>query len=200
MKSILRAMGATTALAGLVLLVNLTLAQDTKGPPSPDALLKALAVAGQPGPEHKKLEPFVGDWNLTVKLWVDPSQPPVQTTGTVESKWILGGRFVQSAVKIECQGKTFEGLALLGYDSMQKKFTAAKVCGLTGTISQGFATCNASGTKFECTDEACCPLTGQKFMARKEISVESNNRIVVNMFATKENRELKMAEIVFARR
>ena len=49
------------AVLTLALLVGAdqTRAQDSNSPPSPDALLKALAKAGQPGPDHKKLQPFI---------------------------------------------------------------------------------------------------------------------------------------------
>jgi hypothetical protein len=40
----------------------------------------------------------------------------------------MGGRFIQENAKVECHGKTFEGLGLVGYDNGQKKFTAVRVC------------------------------------------------------------------------
>jgi hypothetical protein len=181
-------------------MANRTTAGETKVPESPQALLKALAQAGKPGPEHKKLEPFVGDWNLTVKVWTDPSRPPAEAKGTVQRKWIMDGRFVQESVKVECEGKSFEGMGLLGYDNAQKKFTAVRACGLCGTISYGLVTCNDAGTKFECAREECCPLSGQKIKGRDEIVIESNDRIVVNIFKTINGKEAKVMEIVSTRK
>jgi len=193
-------MGMTAALLlGLVVLVNRGAAQDAKSPPSPQALLKALEEAGKPGPEHRKLQPFVGDWSLSVKVWTDPSQPPAEAKGTAERRWIMGGRFVQENARVECGGKSFEGMALLGYNSGEKKFTSVRVCGLCGTISHGLATCGSAGTKFECVKEECCPLTGQKIKGRDEILIESNDRIVVNVFKTIDNKEVKVMEIVSTR-
>jgi len=201
MKAILKAMGMTAALAlGLVVLAGLTRAQDAKSPPSPEVLLKVLAENGKPGAQHQKLRPFVGDWDLTVKLWTDPSQPPAELKGTVERKWIMGGRFIQESVKGECHGKAFEGMGLLGYDSAQKKFTTVRVCGLCGTISHGLVSCDGSGTKFVCATEECCPLTGQKIQGRDEILVESNDMIVMNIYKTVEGKEAKVMEIVSIRK
>jgi hypothetical protein len=201
MKATVTASALTVALAcGLTILPGLTRAEDAKVPNSPTALLKALAEAGTPGPEHKKLQPFVGDWSLTVKVWTDPSQPPAQSSGTALRKWIMGGRFVQETVKVECNGKTFEGMGLLGYDKAQKKFTTVRACGLCGTISTGLATCSDSGTRFECAKEECCPLTGQKVKGRDEILIESNDRIVVNVFKTIDGHEVKVMEIVSNRK
>jgi hypothetical protein len=183
----------------LTTLPGLLRAQDAKQPPSPQVLLKALEEAGKPGPEHKKLQPLVGDWALTVKLWTDPSQPPAEAKGTVQRKWVMGGRFVQESVQVQCGGKSFEGLGLVGYDSGQKKFTAMKACGLCGTISHGLATCSDSGTRFECVKEECCPVTGQKVKGRDEIVIEGNDRIVVNVFRTINDREVRVMEIVTTR-
>jgi hypothetical protein len=201
MKATVTALALTVALAiGLTALTGRARAEEPKVPESPKALLKALEEAGKPGPEHKKLQPFVGDWTLTVKLWTNPSQPPAEAKGTVERKWIMGGRFVQESVKVECDGKSFEGLGLLGYDKAQKKFTTTRVCGLCGTVSHGLATCSESGRKFECTKEECCPITGQKVKGRDEIVIENNDKIVVNVFKTIEGKELKVMEIVTIRK
>jgi hypothetical protein len=202
MKTILKSLGAAAALALLLgVLLQATQADEPKTPPSPEALLKALAEAGKPGVEHKKLEPFVGQWTFTMKLWTDPEQAPAELKGTIERKWIMDGRFVQETARGECaqSGKTFEGMGLLGYDAAQKKFTAVKACGLCGTISSGLVTCNSTGTRFECVKEECCPLTAQKITARDEVVIESKDRIVVNLYKTINDRELKVGEIVSIR-
>jgi hypothetical protein len=202
MKATVTVLALTVALViGLTGLSGQARAEDAKQPPSPAALLKALAEAGKPGPEHQKLEPFVGDWALTVKMWTDPSQPPAELKGTVQRRWIMGGRFVQESVQGECcEGKTFEGLGLLGYHSGQKKFTTVRACSLCGTISNGLLSCDASGKKFTCATEECCPLSGQKVKGRDEVIIESNDRIVTNVYRTVDGKEVKVMEFVSVRK
>src|SRR5262249_25445915 len=109
MKALLKATGAAAALALLLtLLVPWTQAGGAKAPPSPQELPKARAEAGKPGAEHKKLQPFVGEWAFTMKVWTDPTQPPAELTGRIERKWIMDGRFVQEALRGACakSGKT----------------------------------------------------------------------------------------------
>jgi hypothetical protein len=202
MKAMLKSFGAAAALALLVgVLLAATQAAEPRTPPTPEALLEALAEAGKPGPEHKKLEPFVGHWAFTLKLWTDPSQPPAELKGTIERKWIMDGRFVQETARGTCAktGKSFEGMGLLGYDAAQKKFTGVKACNLTGTLSSGLITCDSSGTRFECVKEECCPLTAQRIKARDEVVIESSDRIVVNLYKTINDREVKVGEIVSIR-
>jgi hypothetical protein len=91
-------------------------------------------------------------------------------------------------------------MGLLGYDRAQKKFTAVKACGLCSTISTGSLTCTDSGKKFECTKEECCPLSGEKVRGRDEVVIESNDRIVVNVFKTIQGKEVKVMEIVSTRK
>jgi hypothetical protein len=202
MRTILKSLVAAVALALLLgVMFQATQADEPKTPPSPEAFLKALAEAGKPGAEHKKLDPFVGQWTFTMKLWTDPNLAPAEFKGTVERKWIMDGRFVQETARAECakSGKTFEGLGLLGYDAAQKKFTFVKACGLCGTISSGLVTCDPSGTRFECVKEECCPLTAQKIKARDEVVIESGDRIVMNLYKTINDRELRVGEMVSIR-
>ena len=45
----------------------------------PDELVKALADAGNHGPEHAILQPLVGNWTYTARFWMDPSKPPLES-------------------------------------------------------------------------------------------------------------------------
>lgn len=191
-------LAAPLALA-LAVVVGGTRADSIPAPPSPATLLKAMADAGQPGPEHKKLEPLIGDWTFTLKMWSAPNQPPAELQGTVKRRWIMGGRFVQESVKGECDGKPFEGMGLWGYDSAQEKFTIVRACGLCGTISSGVNAVDASGTRFECATEGRCPLTGETITGRDEVIIESDDKIVMNVFKNVGGQEVKAMEIVSIR-
>ena len=202
MKTIARFVLAAAALALLVgVLRHAAQADQPKTPPSAEALLKALAEAGKPGPEHMKLQPLVGQWTFTLRFWTDPSQPPAELHGTVDRKWIMDGRFIQETARGTCAktGKTFEGMSLVGYDAAQKKFSLAKACSLTGTLASGLVSCDSTGTRFECVREECCPLTGQKIKGRDELVIENNDRIVLNVYKTFNDREVKVGEMVSIR-
>jgi hypothetical protein len=202
MKKISRFVSAAAALALLCgMLLHMTRAAEPKTPPTPEAFLKALAEAGKPGPEHMKLQPLVGQWTYTMKLWTDPGQPPAEFKGTIERKWIMDGRFIQETARGVCAktGKSVEGMGLVGYDPAQKKFSIVKACSLCGTISSGLVSCDSTGTRFECVKEECCPLTAQKIKGRDELVIESNDRIVLNVYKTFNDREVKVGEMVSIR-
>jgi len=39
-------------------------------------MMKKMEAAGTPGPAHKALEAFVGNWKAEVKCWHEPGGPP----------------------------------------------------------------------------------------------------------------------------
>lgn len=201
MKSSLHAICLTMALGlGSTGLAQSALAADAKLPPSPGDVLQAMAEAGKPSAEHQKLQPLVGDWNLTVKMWTDPAQPPAELHGTVERKWIMGGRFVQETVEGEFDGKPFEATGLWGYDGAQKKFTTVRACGLCGIVSTSLSDFDAADGKFECTTEGVCPLSGETVKGRDEVVIESDDKIVMNVFKTIDGKEVKAMEVVSVRK
>jgi hypothetical protein len=196
MKRLLSAVCLIAALS----LAHTALAAEAKSPQSPGDVLKAIAETGKPSAEHQKLQPLVGDWNLTVKMWTDPSQPPAELHGTVQRKWIMGGRFLQETVKGEFDGKPFEGMGLWGYDAAQKKFTTTRACSLCGTLSSGLSDFDAAAGKFQCATEGVCPLSGEIVKGRDEVIIESDDKIVMNVFKTIDGKEVKAMEIVSTRK
>src|SRR5262245_57788229 len=60
-----------------------------------DLFQQYLEKFGPPGPEHKLLEPLVGTWHASCKMWHDPSQKPHESDGTLVRKAVMGARFIQ---------------------------------------------------------------------------------------------------------
>src|ERR1041384_8127485 len=54
------------------------------------AAMEAMQKAATPGEAHKKLEAMIGTFDAKVKIWMDPSKPPEESTSTSESTWVLG--------------------------------------------------------------------------------------------------------------
>ena len=55
---------------------------------------KKLAIPGEP---HKQLASLAGSWTTKTKEWMDPSKPPMESTGTCEEKVLLDGRYLVRA-------------------------------------------------------------------------------------------------------
>ena len=59
------------------------------------AQMEAWMKASTPGDAHKKLDGMVGSWNVTVKSWMQPGAPPMESTGSAVNAWVLGGRWME---------------------------------------------------------------------------------------------------------
>src|SRR5438067_679566 len=110
-------MSRTALVVALGLTATALLAADPPAKPDPKVMMEAMMRHGTPGPEHKRLEPLVGSWTFTGKMWMDPSAPPTEFTGTTERKWILDGRFVLDETTSTFNGMPFRGIGCSGYDN-----------------------------------------------------------------------------------
>jgi hypothetical protein len=176
-------------------------ANAAKAPPSPEELTKAIFDPAKPGPEHAKLEPLIGSWTYTCKCWMDPTQPPIEMKGTIERKWVLGGRFLEERIAgTGLDGKPgLEGLGIYGYDSSQKKYRLTFACTMGTDISTSLGVAEASG-KFIFQTTCNCPLTKTIIQGRDELRIESKDKVVLDSYKTIDGKEVKGMEIIAVRR
>lgn len=77
----------------------------------------------KPGPEQKKLDYFTGNWTCDSDLKPGPMGPGGKMTMTDDTKWMDGGFFVVIHSQYKSPMGNGSGLAFLGYDSDEKKYT-----------------------------------------------------------------------------
>ena len=96
-------------LIGILLLATAAFAQ--MGPP-------------KPGPEHQKLNYFVGNWTSEGDMKPGPMGPGDKVTVSEDSQWMDGGFFVviRSNFKSAAMGNG-SGIAFMGYDPQEKVYT-----------------------------------------------------------------------------
>jgi hypothetical protein len=83
-----------------------------------EAYMKMMAT----NENHAYLKNFVGEWNATSQAWMMPGQAPESSQNTAQGEMILGGRFLKMNYKGMMFGQPFEGVQIIGYDNMKKKF------------------------------------------------------------------------------
>jgi hypothetical protein len=89
-------------------------------PPTSD--LDRVRALTMPGEHHERLAAIVGTWGADFKVWLAPEAEPVVTAGQVESRWILGKRFVETTYQTDFMGQSFAGKGVEGYDSQAKEY------------------------------------------------------------------------------
>lgn len=92
--------------------------------PTQEQMMEAWMKAATPGEPHKKLEAMAGTWEAKSKAWMDPTKPPEETTGTMEMKSVLGGRFLEQRYEGTMMGHPFSGIGYVGYDNYKKRYTS----------------------------------------------------------------------------
>jgi len=113
--------------AVLVLALSLGLAsgaaaQAPKSTAADAAAVEALNNAMNPGEGQKKLERWVGTFDVKILTWLDPSKPPFESPGVAVCNWVLGGRYIQIMLSAFVMGEPFNAIAYAGYDNVAKKY------------------------------------------------------------------------------
>lgn len=109
-------------------------AQQKKGSPeksSPEKMdmNQMMAMARrytQPGPEHKALERFLGEWTTEVRA-VIPGQESRAERGEESCQWLYPGRYVQCRSKGKFLGMDLDANTIIGYDNFKKSYRIVTV-------------------------------------------------------------------------
>ncbi|WP_374683318.1 DUF1579 family protein [Accumulibacter sp.] len=118
-------------LAAIVCLTNPVFAKDastaaasasTKESTKDSAQARALDSAMTPGEGQKRLAAMIGTFNVAIRTWVDPSQPPIESSATSVGAWVLGERYVQMMLAGDLQGQPFNGIGYIGFDNVGKQY------------------------------------------------------------------------------
>ena len=174
---------------------------DDKKKADPAAAMEAMMKAGMPGEAHKKLEPLIGDWTYKVKIWFDPSGAPMDGTGTCKRQWILGGRYVREEYKGDETPEPFQGIGVVGYDNLRKKYTSAWIDSMSTGIVTGTATFDATGKTMTTLMENLDPVTGKPAKGRDVVDLSDKNKQTITAFKTApDGKESKVMEIVLTRK
>ena len=86
------------------------------------AIVKAMDNAMDPGEGQKKLEFLVGNFDVRVLVWVDPSKPPIESRAVSVSTWVLGHRYIQQMLSGFVMGEAWSGIGYAGFDNVQGKY------------------------------------------------------------------------------
>jgi hypothetical protein len=106
-----------------ILITVPTLAQEPpKSDPSADMMQMYIDMA-KTVPEHARLRELAGRWNMTMKLWFNPSEPPRVASGTAMGRLILGGRFLQLDGSVRGGGIDADSVTIFGFDRRTSDYT-----------------------------------------------------------------------------
>ncbi len=203
----MRIRALATAVAVTVLFGTVAFAEDKKQEPAKQMSAEEQAMMAEwmkiatPGEAHKKLEPMVGSYTVKVTQWDKPGAPPSTSAGSSESKWVLGGRFVQDSFSGEFMGMPFEGIGYTGFDNYKQKYVSVWMDNFGTMMMNMTGTCDATGRT--------CEFKGQvdDFMLKKSVTarsvtkiVDGNTHLFQMFYPGPDGKEFKMMEMVYTRK
>jgi len=154
------------------------------GPPTQDQMMAAWQKSAAVGPEHAVLKNFEGKWKSSVTATMDPTQPPEKSEGTSEGMLILGGRFVHVLHHGSMMGQPFEGMMLLGYDNLRKKYTSSWVDNMGTQIASYDGQWNAAKKELTMTGHFLDPISGQPQQTRGVTAFPDANTMTYDEYMT----------------
>jgi hypothetical protein len=154
----------------------------------------------EPDENHKRLDVLVGKWNQTVRSPGAAEGEWTESKGTASYRWVLGGRFLMEEVSCDFAGTKFEWIGLYGYDKVRKKYTAVWADNFGTSTDFGEGDADKEGKVFTFSGEQVDPMSGKKGAFRWVITVESKDKVRVEMFEPgPDGKEAKAIEIMQAR-
>ena len=160
----------------------------------------AWMEAGTPDAHHESLGRFVGDWNAEVTFRMGPDAPEETSVGRQKSEMIYDGRFLRSTFEGDMGGMPFEGMSLMGYDKIEKKFVSIWVDSMSTMIFMESGTYDEATKTYTMTASFTDPM-GQKVKSKHVMRYESADRYVFEMHEAKGGGDwFNSGTIVYTRR
>jgi hypothetical protein len=165
------------------------------------AEMQAAMTRGAPGAQHRALEPLVGRFDITSRMWMAPNEPPQQATGTAEHRWVLGGRFVMMDLRSEMGGQPFHGIGFIGYDNVRGEYTSVWMDDMSTGIMRGTGTFDSASKTYKESGTFSCPMRNEKDIRyRSEWKMVDTDTYTYTMFAPgADGREMKAIEVTYVR-
>ena len=179
--------------------------QDQAGSPgqSMDAATQAMMAKWQayasPNDNHKVLDPLVGTWSQVVKWWMTPDSQPETSKGTTETKWVMGGRFLQHTAMGTAMGQPFEGMGLTGFDNGKQTYQTIWMDNMGTGMVLGEGTYDPGKKQLTDHGRFTDPMIGQRSYRGVVTFVDDVHYRYEMYVADKHGKEFRMMEIVYTR-
>lgn len=154
--------------------------------PEPDeAMMAAYAKATTLGEHHKALEPLIGHWEGTVKIWMAPGAEPMEMTGTVDREWVLDGRFIMEHVTSPMEdGSVFKGVGIIGYNTVEECYESIWLENQSTYITTANGKMNDDKQSMTFKSKMLDPVTGKRSLHRDTMDMRNPRRHVSVGYST----------------
>lgn len=172
-----------------------------QGQPSPDDMMKQMQESIAPVEQHKQMARLVGEWESSVKIWMDPAAPPMESTGTCVNKAIMGGRYIEGDFTGTMMNMPFEGKMIWAYNKVSGKYESTWIDNFGTAISfSDDGAYDPAKRAYTSTLTMWDPGMG-KMSAHQVVTVVDDNTHKMEMFAPgPDGKQMKMMEVTYTRK
>jgi hypothetical protein len=172
----------------------------SKHQPDPQAMMELYKKLAEPGEPHKQLTSLAGSWTTTSKQWMEPGKPPTESTGSVEMKTLLDGRFLQQEFTGNMMGQPYSGIGITGYDNLRKRYVTVWIDSMGTGVFFMDGTAGPDGKTITLKGGHPEP-TGGVMKHRALWKFPDANTQTFEMYGTHgKGKEMKMMEITYTRK
>ncbi|MBA3756853.1 MAG: DUF1579 domain-containing protein [Nitrosomonas sp.] len=185
-----------------LILISVATADDkhVHKPIDPQEMMEIYAKLATPGEPHKLFATLTGSWTTKTKEWMDPQKPFVESTGSVDIKMLLGGRFLQQEVTGSMHGKPYSAIWTIAYDNLLKQYVSTWINTMSTQIFIMEGTASTDGKVITFTGQHA-EIGGGHMTHRAIWKIEdSNNREFVMYGTYHGGKEMKMLETTYKRK
>ena len=165
------------------------------------AAMQAWMDSMKPGLGHEWVAQMVGDWDVTMKMWMDPSAPPTESKATSTFEPALNGKFAFQRLKGEMMGMPYEGMGMYGFDNNRQLFITSWADNMNGTISVMKGSLDRTGTVLTQIGEMDEPMSGEMgkpFMGRT--TIQGPDTMVFEVYEILYGEAFKVMQFEYTRR
>ena len=177
-------------------------AEDAPKAPSPEeqAMMEAYEKMGKVGEQHRQLAAMVGNWTYENTMWMDPAAPPEVSKGSLESKAIWDGRYIETLFKGDYNGQPFEGRSITGFDNLKGKYVSTWIDSMSTGIFISYGEHDAASNSTTYRGEMDDPMNPGKITpARQVYRWTDADHHVFEWHETHDGVERKTMEIKYTR-
>jgi uncharacterized protein DUF1579 len=170
--------------------------------PEQQAMMDKMTKAATPGAQHAMLTKMAGEWTCTVKLQMDPSQPPQESQSTAMITALMDGRYIQEVATGQMNGTPFNGMGLYGFDNVSGKYVSSWIDNMGTGIMTSVGTADKSGNVITWVGTMNDAVTGKAAKSRMVTTVIDDSHHTLEMFGVPPGgkKEAKMMTIDYVRK
>lgn len=165
------------------------------------AMMQAWQQAGTPGAEHAQLaEHFVGTWDTTQTMWMDPEAPPMTVTGKSDDTAALDGRQVHTHYDSEFMGQPYKGVGYMGYDNVRGHYTSVWMDNMSTGMMISVGEYDPATSTYTFRGEMADPMNdGATTPIRQTVRIVDADHHVLEMYEPRGGEEVRTMQIEYAR-